>query len=283
MKRILIALTMLICSLCIAGCSQDTANNDKITVYTSFHAMHDFTKMIAGDKANVGIMCPAGVEPHDYEPTAKDIARLYEADVFVYNGMGMEHWTDSVIPTLPDTVTVICATDGITEKADNPHVWLNPDIAYMQMESICNALIMADSGNSAFYKQNLKNAEAKIDMLISDYEAAVGKFEKKDIIVTHSAYTSLCDRFGLVQIPINPASNIQDPSPQRVAEIEKYITDNSLTHIYKDYGYMGMVAEIIAADTGTKILALNPFEGIGTDDYFTVMYNNLEALKAGQR
>lgn len=283
MKKILTSMLALVMMLTITGCGKTTPKSDKIQVYTSFYAMYDFARLIGGDKADVYNLCPTGQEPHDYEPTARDIANLSSADVFIYNGMGMEHWTDTVVDTLKSS-NVLCVntTDHVPFKTSDqdPHVWLNPHNAYEQMTDIYKALIAVDPENIDYYKSNLDTCRNKIDTLIIDYESTISGLKSKDIVVSHAAYGNLCEAFGLNQIPINGLSNNHDPSPAQMAETESYIKDNGITHIFKEPLGTSSVVETIASDTNTRILVLDPFEG-NTDnkDYFTVMYENLEALK----
>lgn len=70
---------------------------DKLNIKVSFYPMYEFTKSITGDLANVEVLVPAGVEPHDWEPTAKDMADISDADVLVYNGAGMEGWAQQIV------------------------------------------------------------------------------------------------------------------------------------------------------------------------------------------
>lgn len=284
MKKIFILFLSLITALTITGCGEKSVSeNDKIQVYTSFYAMYDFANQIGGDKTEVHILCPTGQEPHDFEPTARDIADISSADVFVYNGMGMEHWVNTVVDTLGDS-DVICVntTENIPTKTDDndPHVWLNPDNAYIQMLNIYNALIAVDPENTEYYSSNLNSCKEKIDTLINDYTSAVNGFKSNDIVVSHQAYGNLCAAFGLNQIPINGITNTDDPSPAQMAATERYIKDNGITHIFKEPLGTSSVVETIANDTKTQILVLDPFEGSTENkDYFTVMYENLDAIK----
>ena len=84
--------------------SKNAENSGKPKVYTSFYAMYDFTKTIGGDDIDLTNIVPTGTEPHDFEPTASDMAKLSEADIFIYNGVGMESWADKIIETLPQNV-----------------------------------------------------------------------------------------------------------------------------------------------------------------------------------
>nr|WP_042196775.1 metal ABC transporter substrate-binding protein [Paenibacillus camerounensis] len=69
----------------------------KLDIKVSFYPMYEFTKNIAGDLADVELLVPAGIEPHDWEPTAQDMARITDADILIYNGAGMESWTGQVL------------------------------------------------------------------------------------------------------------------------------------------------------------------------------------------
>ena len=77
--------------------NQFVPQEEKITILTSFYPYHEFTKNIAGDFAEVKQFMPTGVEAHDWEPRAQEIQSLQDADVFVYNGLGMEPYVDQII------------------------------------------------------------------------------------------------------------------------------------------------------------------------------------------
>lgn len=283
-KKISQLILCLLFVIILPSCSTDKAEKgDKPQVYTSFYAMYDFAKQIAQDKADVYMLCPTGQEPHDFEPTAKDIANLSDADVFIYNGMGMEHWADSVIGTLEGS-DVICvntsdAAEDITEEND-PHLWLNPENAYKQLEAITNALKSADEKNALYYDSRLSELKEKLDTLTDDYTAAINTFTSRDIVVSHKAYGNLCRAFSLNQIAINGISSSDDPSPMQMTEIEKYITENNIKYIFKEPLGSSSVVDAIANDTGCGVLVLDPFEGnTQNKDYFTVMYENLDSLR----
>lgn len=133
-NRSLVALS-LSALLVTAGCGSNAAPNEtnggagspsasvqpssepagsKLVVKTSFYPMYEFTRHVAGDLAEVENLVPAGVEPHDWEPTPKDMARITEADVLVYNGAGMEAWVDQVLDSVDTSkLKVIEASKGL--------------------------------------------------------------------------------------------------------------------------------------------------------------------------
>lgn len=291
MKKLLTLLCTAICVTGVTSCGSPETDG-KISVYTSFYAMYDFAREIGGDKISLHNVCPTGTEPHDFEPTARDMASISEADVFIYNGLGMESWTDSVLDALGDSKLIAVNTSentGVSEEHHDSHsheahsdvhIWLDPNNAYLQMEAIADALAEADPENSDYYAERLNKCREKIDTLIADYEKASEDFRTTDIITSHEAYSSLCEVFDLTQIALNGADNSHDPTPARLAEITDYIKANNIKYIFSEPLGTSSVVETVANDTDCNILTLDPFEGNTEDkDYFTVMYENLDALK----
>lgn len=135
---------------------------EKLQVMASFYPMYDFAQKIGGDYVAVTDMVPAGTEPHDWEPAAKDIAGLENADVFVYSGAGLEYWAEDILQNIrnEDLVTVEAAEgimlltaeeEGAREEDDghdhgsyDPHVWLDPMKAKEEMANIRDAFSEAD-------------------------------------------------------------------------------------------------------------------------------------------
>ena len=75
---------------------QDRQQQEKITVVASFYPLYEFASRVVGDRAEVSSLVPAGVEPHDWEPTAEYVSRARTADVLVINGAGFERWADEM-------------------------------------------------------------------------------------------------------------------------------------------------------------------------------------------
>ena len=271
--------------LSLASCGGNTVTENKtedtLTVYTSFYAMADFAKEVGGDKVNVEILCPVGSEPHDFEPTASDMAKLTKADVFIYNGMDMEHWAESVAENLGN-VTVVIASEGIepgTVEYD-PHIWLNPDKAHMEMENIAKGYIAADAENESYYREQLAACKEKTDALKAEMEDAAAGFKKKNIVTSHEAYSNLADALGIVALGVNNLDNSEDPTPTTMAKLEAFIKNNDIKYVFTEPLSSSAVMDTIAADTGCEVLTLDPFEGNAEGKgYFDVMYANLEALK----
>ncbi|WP_427051343.1 metal ABC transporter solute-binding protein, Zn/Mn family [Paenibacillus sp. TC-CSREp1] len=109
--------------------STPAETEQKLNVQVSFYPMYEFTKNVAGDLADVHTLVPAGMEPHDWEPTPQDMASIEKADVLVYNGAGMESWIDQVKDSLSSSKLIqVEASQGISireggeeEEHDHDH------------------------------------------------------------------------------------------------------------------------------------------------------------------
>lgn len=284
MKKWIIGILLLMLAGC-AGAPAEEANSDKLQVYTSFYAMYDFTRAIAGDYADVENLVPAGVEPHDWEPSPADMICLEEADVFIYSGKGMESWCEKVLSSLSNTELLAVETaKDIPALAENgnsdPHVWLNPQNAAVQMQTIAAALSEKDPANTAYYQKNLQEQLEKLSALDTKYQQTLSACPKKEMIVSHKAYGYLCDAYGLEQIAAEGLAADGDASPAKLATLVETMQNKNIRYIFFEEQIESKALQTVQAETGAEALVLNPFEtNTGDKDYFAVMEQNLENLQ----
>lgn len=307
----------LICALCVclAACGQmpqeGTAGQEseagRLKVVCSVYPVYDFTQKIAGDLANVSLLVPPGVEAHDWEPSPADIVQLEEADVLVLNGAGLEFWSEKVLAAIENKDLVIVdssaqvtlrSATGDGEEQDHedhdheehghgeydPHVWLYPMNAQRQMLTITEALVLADPENNAGYQENYAAYEKECALLDEEYRAALSAVPRRSIIVAHEAYGYLCDAYDLIQIGVEGLQPDSEPDPARMAEIVDLMKETGIDTVFYETGASPKVAEAISRETGARVDALNPIEGLSRDDmeagknYFTEMRENLQKL-----
>lgn len=305
-KLISLAISIIMTLSLISGCSNEkqVTENGKLMVYTSFYPLYDLTSKIGGDKVNVTNMVPTGTEPHDWEPTPKDMGAISNADLLVYNGLGMEQWIDKVTGAVSnDKLILVEASKGVDlitshsehkekhfdEEEHNhdvdPHIWTSIKNAIIEMENIKNALCQADSDNSAYYEENFKKYKAEFEALDKEFSDFTSSCKNKNIVVAHEAFSYLCRDYGLNQIAINGLSAESEPDPARMAEIVKFAKENNIKVIFFEELVSPKLAEVIASEIGAETMVINPLEGLSDeelangDDYLSVMRKNLEALK----
>ena len=310
MKKI-ICLLLVIPMLITMGCSKDNNTNesttnsqDKIKIYTSIYPLYDFATKVGGDKVDVANLVPAGTEPHDWEVSTSDIVNLEKSDMLIYNGAGIENWTDKIINTLENKDIVYVKTsegldihkisedehdhdhsdDGHNHGIYDPHTWLSIKNAKKEMENIKNALVEYDPENADYYEQNYETYAKKFDDLDKKYSDTLGKVKNKTIIVAHEAFGYLCSDYDIVQEGIEGLTPDSEPDPARMSEIIKFAKENNVKTIFFEELVSPKVAETIAKEINAKTAVLNPLEGLteeqinNGEDYFTIMEKNLEAL-----
>lgn len=304
-KRIGLALLFSILLILVVGCgSQEDAQpkSDKLTVVTTFYPMYDFTKNVAGDNADVTLLLEAGTDTHGYEPSAKEVAAISEADVFIYNSEEMEVWVSSVLESIDTANTVVInASEGISllesteehgeheaegdDHEVDPHIWLDPILAKEEVNNIKAGLIAADPENEETYETNATAYTEKLEALNQEFETAFKGATKRTFVTQHAAFAYLANRYDLEQVSIAGISTEEEPSPAKLAELQDYVKENDIKYIYYAETSSSKIAETLANETDAELEVLNPIEGITTEDqekgidYIQLMKNNLAALE----
>lgn len=315
MKKIIFITLILIAFVLLGGCTrppaavvEPEANVPKLKVYTSFYPLYDFAGKIGGERIELVNMIPAGIEPHDWEPGPQKIAGLLQADVFFFNGFGLEPWVNKIVESLEaQTLMVVNTSDGIqplygyshndddeedhddedeeNNELPDPHVWLDPILALNQAESIFNAFIKLDPDYADYYQRNFQQFREQMQLLDMAYSDSFSNPKRHKFIVTHLSFAYLAQRYGLEQIGINGLSPHSEPSPGQLKEVVDFARRHEIKHIFQEPLTDTRFAAVLAAEIGAEVLSLNPLEGLtereqaGGTDYFTVMYVNLEQLK----
>jgi zinc transport system substrate-binding protein len=320
-KGLSVVLSFLV-SVAIAGCgaaenpkpAPANGGTEKLKVYTSIYPLQYVAARIGGEHAEVVNIVPTGVEPHDFEPTAKDIVAMAEADVFVYNGSGFELWVDKAVEGLDKSkTTVVNTTEGLEllkseehghdehaaetsgEAAEeshehehgefDPHVWLDPTLLKAQAEKVKAALVQKDQAHSADYEKNFQQLAADLDQLDKEFKEMVAKAPKKEFMVSHSAFGYLAHRYGLEQVAISGFSPADEPSPSEMKELVEHAKEHNINYVLFETLVSPKVAEVIAREAGIKTATLNPLEGLTEEeakagkDYLSIMRDNLETLR----
>lgn len=270
------------------------ASSSKPQVVASFYPLYFFASQIAGDKADVTNITPAGAEPHDYEPTAQDVARIESSDVLVLNGGGLEAWGNDIKANINSTkTTVVTAGEGLTtqdvvedgEKITDPHVWLSPVLAEQMVDKIEGALAKTDPANASYYQSNAGTLKSKLGVLDTEYKQGLAVCKEKNIITSHAAFGYLATTYHLNQVPITGVSPDAEPSPKQLADVAKFAKDNHVKYIFFESLVSPKLSQTIATEVGAQTMVLSPLEGLTGDeiasgkDYFSEMRSNLANLK----
>lgn len=288
-KKIVTVFLGIIMAVFFVGCqnaktAENKTDDGKIDVMVSIEPLREFTQIIGGDKVNVKTMVPNGSEPHDFEPKTNDLIALNDSKVFVYNGLGMEHWIDQVLNTIENKdVKVVNASEGadVLKEGDkvDPHLWLSLDGAKREALNIKNALVEVDPSNKDYYEANYNKFAEQANSLINEYKGKFDGLKNKDFITGHAAFGYLCREFGLKQVSVENLFGEGEITPQRMQEIVEFCKKNNIKTIFMPELASEKVSQTLANEVGGKIEKIYTLEsnedGIS---YIDAMKANLERI-----
>ena len=301
-KIILICMLSSVLALFLGACSQDKQNDVKeshgMKIVTSFYPVYSMVKAVSGDLNDVRmIQSSSGI--HSYEPSANDIAAIYDADVFVYHSHTLESWAGSLDPSLQKSkVKVLEASEGMTldrvsglenMEAGNgvdektlydPHTWLDPEKVAEEAQIIADKLSELDSANKAIYQKNAQSFSDKAHELTKKYQPIFEKSSQKTFVTQHTAFSYLSKRFGLNQLGIAGISPDQEPSPRQLTEIQEFVKTYKVKTIFTESNVSSKVADTLVKSTGVSLKTLNPLEADPQNDksYLENLEENMAIL-----
>lgn len=292
----------------LAACSnhQGTSNtNDEasLKIVTTFYPMQALTNAVVGQDAGVTVMME-NADAHEYEPSARDIATLNEADVFVYNSEDMETFVPTLLESIdnPDLTIIKAAsdialidgdvetvgettseeehtdedTDAETEEdhdheghshETDPHTWLDPVNAVTEAQTIANVLTEVDPENAETYQENTRQFASDMMAVHDEYASLFESAETKTFLTQHAAFGYLANRYGLHQVAVTGVTESAEPSPKRIAEIVSYMEENNISVIYGQAGGATEIAKTIASEVGGTVGELQSMESVDTSQY----------------
>jgi len=264
--------------------------NSKLNVVSSFFAIDQFVGKVGGEAIERMLLIPKGVEPHDYEPTIKDIQRVDSADVLVYNGLGFEDWIGKM-----SNPQKIDASKGLNASyldernmTFDPHVWLDPLLAKKQVENVRDGLIMIDPNHKDIYVNNSNNFLNELDNLDKKIRTDLESCKKKDFITFHNSFSYFAKQYGLNQHSISNTDPESEVTPARLTEIINIAKTLGLQVIYSEELVDPRQATVIAQEVPDgKVLVLSPIEGLSENEqkaglgYIDKMNDNINNLMVG--
>jgi ABC-type Zn uptake system ZnuABC Zn-binding protein ZnuA len=262
-------------------------------VLASTPVLTDLTRNIAGDRLRVDSLLPYGVDPHSYQPTPQDAARLSESRLIIVNGAEYEHSLESLLRNAGGEAMIIEASAGISPRTDpqgehgvDPHMWLDPDNVILYVENIRAALTQLDPQGESVYRSNAEayNTELKkLDMWIREQVNQVPE-EKRLLVTNHEAFEYFAERYGFMVVGtvIESFSSDASPSAQQIAGLIDQIRSSGAPAIFLDASDNPTFARQIAEETGVRVITDLHLEsltdGAPASTYVDMMKHNVTQI-----
>lgn len=251
----------------------------KVNVVVTIVPQKFFVEKIAGDKANISVMVPAGSSPHSYEPKPKQMTELSKANIYFSIGETSEHvWLDKFKSM--NKKMLIADTTAAIEKIEmaehhhhdeeaehdhehegeahekDPHVWLDPILVMKQAKVIADSLSAADRANAAFYTANYNKFVKELTELDKTIANTLKKAIVRKFMVFHPSWGYFAKRYKLEQISVEIEGKA--PKAQELTELIKTAKAQKLKVIFAQPQFSMKDVKTIADETGAKVVVINP-------------------------
>ncbi|HNX23183.1 MAG TPA: metal ABC transporter substrate-binding protein [Spirochaetota bacterium] len=288
MKVLKFAVILILLSVFSAGCKKEdnAAGRDEFLIVASFYPVYVIALNVA-DGVNgarvVNMTPPVTGCLHDYSVTAGDMKNLENADIFLFNGAGMESFLDKIAGKYPGLKTAELSK-GISliksSEGENPHVWVSVGNAVVMAENCVKALSEADPGNAGSYKANGAVYIKDLQRLKSEMNSELMKFSGRKIITFHEAFPYFAKEFNFDIAAVIEREPGSEPSAKELAETINLVRSAKIKTLFAEPQYPLSSANVIAKETGAKVFVLDPAV-TGENDkgaYIKIMKKNLSVL-----
>lgn len=291
----------------------DTSGSGAVDVVAAFYPLKFVTQQVGGPEVTITNLTRPGTEPHDLELTARQVAAISDSDVVVYLKGLQPAVDDAVSQNKPGHVVDVAVLSPLEEHGTDvegtggehgdeeaeqhteddghnhavadggdPHLWLDPTRLAAVATGVGEALAAADPEHAQEYRARAADLKSRLDALDQEFTTGLASCARKEFVTSHAAFGYLAERYGLHQIAVNGVNPGSEPSPARIAELQRLVRDKGVTTIFFETLATPKIAETLARDTGVATAVLDPIEGIEDEakaDYFSVMHANLDALR----
>lgn len=254
--------------------------NRKLSLFVSIDPQAYLLKRITGRHADIRVLVTAGQEPHNFEPSARQMTALVSADAYFTLGMPFET-EQGLLIRLKDAagpVQVIDAIRGIPRikmgTGHDPHVWLSPTLAGKIASSMCEALCRMDATNARRYRDNLAALAADLAEVRTEIAATLADLPSREFMVFHPAFGYFADEFKLRQIAIEIEG--KEPTQRQLTKIIEHGKQLKIKAIFVQPEFDTASAKAVAEAIGAgKPVVIDPMAG----DYLANLRRIAKAIK----
>lgn len=275
-------------------------------VVATFYPLQALAQGVVGELGAVTSIVPGGVEPHDFEPTPKDIKDLYSADLVIINGAGMDPWAEKLSSELQEKgVAVLVLAQSVDllsgeahhhehadgdvheegesasgeehetldhhEHADetmtfDPHFWLDPVIASTLVRSMTQVLVAAYPDSQSVLTAQSEATLEALHHIDEAYRAGLMSCTHDEVVTSHNAFGYLAKRYGFEAHALAGLSPESEPSAKRLTEIANEVKEEGIKYIFFETLVSPKLSETLAREVGAATLVFNPIEGITEEE-----------------
>lgn len=251
---------LLLCLLSSATVSTRAASQG-IDIVASIYPLEMIAREIAGDRATVTTLLPAGASPHGFEPSPSDMVRLQRVELFLRAGAGLDDWAKPLLKAAPPTLRAwtLADLDAARAAGEDPHAWLDPGLVRDAIApELARLLSERDPPGERRYHENLRRFRDAIDRLDVEIRAILSGPERRGFVAFHDAWRHFARRYGLEQLAVVEPFAGEEPTPAALATLVLTARREGVTAILVEPQLGARVAEIIAGEFGGRTILVDP-------------------------
>lgn len=300
----LIALVLLF-PLLFSCAEKGFSDSGKVRITATLFPQYDFAKQIAGERAEVIKLLPAGADSHSFSPTASDLKLISASDLFLYTGPDMEPWAGSVMKSVSgdSAVRPIDLSEGIgllkgeddddrdEEEHDHvhtadPHIWTSPKNAMTMVGTITEALVTADPEGEEYYRSRAAAYLASLDALDQRFASIAAASNGKTLVFGgRFAFLYLTEEYGFSHIsPFHGCDSEAEPASATLASVIDRAKAEGTGIIFCEEMVFPRVANAISEETGAKVVVLHSCHNVTDEEmnagvtYVSLMTANADLI-----
>jgi zinc transport system substrate-binding protein len=261
---------------CGAGSSADASGKEEVAA--AFYPLAYAAQQIGGSRVNVVNMTPPGTEPHDLELSPGDVRAVRSAALVLVLGHGFQPQLEEAAGSGKSVLSLL-DTPGLGRFASgDPHVWLDP---------LRFAVIARRIGAALHRRTAAARFVLRLRALDRAYRTGLARCMRHDLVTSHAAFAYLAQRYGLQQIAITGLSPEAEPAPHDLERVIAVVRRTGATTVFFEPLVSPRIAQTVAREAHVGTAVLDPIEGLTPSeerrgaDYFTLMRQNLAALRRG--
>lgn len=272
------------------------AHAKKFTVVTTFTIIQDIAQNVARNAANVQSITKPGAEIHEYLPTPKDILKAHNADLILWNGLGLETWFNRFFENFQH-IPAVTVTEGIKpmpiredeyQGNPNPHAWMSAKNALIYIENIRAALVKYDPKNADVYNQNAKTYASKISKIDAPLRKRLAKIpqQKRWLVTSEGAFSYLASDYDFKEAYLWPINAEEQGSPQQVRKLIDIIKKYNIPVVFSESTVSDKPAKQVSQETSAQYGGVLYVDSLSTSDgpvptYIELLKTTVDTIAKG--
>ncbi len=230
-------LSYFVCLLMILGIisCRPGGGGDGLRVVATTPIIADLAQAVAGDRADVISLLPAGADPHTFEMEPSVIRQVAKARLILANGLGLEgHLMEGVMANKASDAILVVLGERLAPNATDPHLWLDPSMASGYVREIARALAEVDPEGAPFYQERERAFQERLqelDRFLREQVAAV-PLENRELVATHAAFHWLAQRYGLREVGYLVTGPEEEPGAGTIATLRERILTEMVPAVF---------------------------------------------------